>query len=375
MPASRRRLVMRRALWRVTAVAGLAAAWLVAAGEGGLSAGAPVRLAGMEFGTARSVPGKKTRGQIEIGERPDGSPFRLPVVIVSGRKPGPVVWIDALAHGDEYGGARALQEVVRRLDPETIAGHVVAVMISNPPAFQDRHRVNLDPDDIIDMGSAYPGDSGGFETERIVAALHERVRAQADYFVDLHTGGDRFKQQPFVLYTPNKGVPEARYDDLARAFGIATLWRDAAGTFKRDGIITLSTAGIPSFLLEVGGSPLDPADVPIQADAAMSFLAAARVMQGAPRRLPSYTIVTGYLVVTNGRGGFFDAAGPPPPPGRGGGAPPPSHHPLRGGGAAGGAPPPARSAPAGARSPALSPPPRGARGGARPRECPGTRRG
>src|SRR5260221_6652391 len=308
MPASRRRLVMRRALWRVTAVAGLAAAWLVAAGEGGLSAGAPVRLAGMEFGTARSVPGKKTRGQIEIGERPDGSPFRLPVVIVSGRKPGPVVWIDALAHGDEYGGARALQEVVRRLDPETIAGHVVAVMISNPPAFQDRHRVNLDPDDIIDMGSAYPGDSGGFETERIVAALHERVRAQADYFVDLHTGGDRFKQQPFVLYTPNKGVPEARYDDLARAFGIAPLWRDAAGTFKRDGIIPLSTAGIPSFLLEVGGSPLDPADVRIQADAVMSFLAAAGVMQGAPRRLPSYTIVTGYLVVTNGRGGFFDAA-------------------------------------------------------------------
>jgi predicted deacylase len=309
MRASSRGAVAAGTAFWVMVIAALAAPEMSRAA--GAPAGKSASPAVIEVGTARSAPGKTVRGYLEVGERSDGTPFRFPVVIVSGRKPGPVVWINALAHGNEYGGARALQETIRRLDPETIAGHVVAVMVSNPAAFQSLQRVNPDPDDLEDMGSAYPGDPGGFATERLVAALHERVRAQADYFIDLHTGGDHFKQHPFVLYTPNPGVPEGRYDDLARSFGVPTLWRDAAGTFKKDGIITFSTAGIPSFLLEVGGEPLDPADVRLQTDAVISFLAGAGVMAGPSRRLASYTIVTGYRIVTNSRGGFFEATARP----------------------------------------------------------------
>ena len=197
---------------------------------------------------------------------------------------------------------------MRGLDPAAMAGTVVAVMITNPPAFRGLQRVNPSLDDLADMGDAFPGRER-FATERIAAAVSAQVRRVADYFIDLHTGGDRFRQCPFLFYSLTGGVPEARYDELARGFGVAMLWRDTDRVFPNDAVTNFSAAGIPAFLLEVGGGqPLDPADLRLQAEAVRSFLRKAGLLAGEPTLLDSYTIVAGYRIVTNARGGFFDAA-------------------------------------------------------------------
>jgi hypothetical protein len=270
----------------------------------GRSGGGPVVV-----GSARGEAGRVVRGSLPVGEESDGAAVTLPVAIVMGRRPGPVVWVDAAAHGDEYGGPRALQDLVRSLDPETMSGTVVAVFLANPPAFRGLQRVNRNLDDLADMGDVFPG-RPRFATERIAAALTEQVRKTADYFVDLHTGGDRFRQHPFVFYTLTDAIAESRYDDLARGFGIPTLWRDANRIFPNDAVTTFAAAGIPAFLLEVGGGqPLDPADLRRQADAVRGFLARVGVLS--PPAAPpenSFTVVTGYRIVTNSRGGFFESA-------------------------------------------------------------------
>jgi predicted deacylase len=268
----------------------------------------PDRLELVEVGSARGAPGRTVRGSLPVAEDSDGSSIALPIAIVTGRKPGPVVWVDASAHGDEYGGPRALQDVVRSLDPETMSGTLVAVMIANVPAFRGLQRVNPSLDDLADMGDAFPGRER-FATERIALAITANVKRHAGYFIDLHTGGDRFRQHPFVFYTLVGGVPESRYDDLARGFGVPTLWRDTGRIFPSDAVTTFSAAGIPAFLLEVGGGqPLDPADLRLQAEAVRSFLRKVGVLPGEPARLSAHTIVTGYRIVTNSRGGFFEAA-------------------------------------------------------------------
>jgi predicted deacylase len=135
------------------------------------------------------------------------------------------------------------------------------------------------------------------------------VRRVAEYFIDMHTGGDRFRQHPFVFYSVTGAVPADRYDELARGFGVPTLWRDTEKIFSNDAATVFSAAGIPSFLLEVGGGqPLDPADLRLQADAVRSFLRKVGVLQGELPRPAAHTIVTGYRIVTNARGGFFEAA-------------------------------------------------------------------
>jgi predicted deacylase len=109
------------------------------------------------------------------------------------------------------------------------------------------------------------------------------VKEKADFFLDLHTGGDRFRQHPFILYSLNGAVPEERYDDLARGFGIPTLWRDTQRIFPESATAVFSAAGIPAFLVEVGGGqPLDPADIRLQADSVRNFLRKVGVLQGSP---------------------------------------------------------------------------------------------
>jgi predicted deacylase len=99
------------------------------------------------------------------------------------------------------------------------------------------------------------------------------VKRVAQYFVDFHTGGDRFRQLSFVFYSVTGAVPPDRYDELARGFGVPVLWRDTEKVFSHDATTIFSAAGIPSFLLEVGGGqPLEAKDVQFQADAARSFL-------------------------------------------------------------------------------------------------------
>jgi len=262
----------------------------------------------VEVGGTRAVPGQKVRGTLKVAEAADGTPIVLPLTIAAGRKPGPVAWVQAATHGDEYGGARALQDVVRNLDPATMSGTLIAVMISNPPAFQGLSRVNPNWDDLMDSGDAFPG-KDRFATERVAAAIHEAVKKNADFFVDMHTGGDRFRQHPFVLYSVSSGTGADRLDDLARGFGVPTLWRDTVKIFSSSASTVFSGEGIPGFLLEVGGGqPLDPADIKLQSDAVRGFLRAAGILPGAAPRLKSYTVVTGYRIVTNARGGFFDAA-------------------------------------------------------------------
>ena len=261
----------------------------------------------LQVGTARGLPGRAVRGALPVAEDSDGSPISLPVAVVTGTRPGPVVWVNAASHGDEYGGPRALQEVVRGLDPEIMSGALVAVFVANPPALRGLQRVNPSLDDLADMGDAFPG-RARFATERIAAALTENVKRAADFFIDLHTGGDRFRQHPFVFYTLTPAIPDARYDDLARGFGLPTLWRDANRIFPNDAVTTFAAAGIPAFLLEVGGGqPLDAADLRLQANAVRSFLRKAGVLPGEPSRAASTAIVTGYRIVTNSRGGFFEA--------------------------------------------------------------------
>lgn len=272
------------------------------------SARASDRWKTLVVGSARAVPGEKVRGSWAVLEEADGTPAAIPVAIITGTKPGPVVWIHALSHGDEYGGARALQEVVRDLDPRQMAGSLVAVLVANPPAFRGLQRVNPNLDDRIDLGDSWPGKAAGFATERLVAALFAKIKESADYFVDLHTGGDRFRQHPFVLYSQTGKVDRDRFDHLAMSFGIPTLWRDTGNVFSADSLSVVVNEGIPAFLVEIGGGqPLLEADIRMQAGAVLSFLRGVGVLPGSPAFEKTYLVVTQYQIVTNGRGGFFEA--------------------------------------------------------------------
>jgi len=261
-----------------------------------------------QVGTAVVRAGEVTRGRLFLLERADGSRVEAPVIVAAGRKTGPVAWLIACGHGDEFGGALALQRVARALDPEHMRGLVVLIPVANPPAFEAMRRVNPSPDDLMDFGDAFPG-RPRFATERIAAVYTDLWKQHADYVVDLHTGGEHFVQQPFVIFTVTGTVPADRMEALARSFGVATLWRDSQRIFDADISINLPAIGIPAFLLEVGGgSAMSQQQDAQQADYALNFLRGIGVVPGQAQAALAHTLVNDYRIVTPERGGFFYAS-------------------------------------------------------------------
>jgi predicted deacylase len=258
-------------------------------------------------GTAAVRAGEITRGVIPLLEYADGSPVEAQVAVVAGRERGPVAWLLACGHGDEFGGALAIQRVLRSLQPARMKGMVVAVPVANPPAFQAMRRVNPALDDLIDFGDAFPG-RPRFATERIAQTYTALWKSHADFVVDLHTGGERFVQQPFVIYTVTGVVRAERMDALARLFGVETLWRDQEKIFKSDITMNLPEMGIPAFLLEVGGgAAMSRQQDERQAEFALNFLRGVGILDGEAPRLDRHVVVDGYRIVTPARGGFFYA--------------------------------------------------------------------
>lgn len=63
----------------------------------------------IQIGEVKGIPGENVRSFIIPSEDANGTPLKLPIVIVTGNRPGPVEWIQALTHGDECGGAVSIR--------------------------------------------------------------------------------------------------------------------------------------------------------------------------------------------------------------------------------------------------------------------------
>jgi methylmalonyl-CoA/ethylmalonyl-CoA epimerase len=60
-------------------------------------------------GTASAAPGTIVRGAIPVTTLAGGTPLEIPVVVINGAKPGPVLWVDGAIHGDEPEGPLCCQ--------------------------------------------------------------------------------------------------------------------------------------------------------------------------------------------------------------------------------------------------------------------------
>ena len=194
---------------------------------------------------AEFEPGRRP-GVTRVMASVDTAPaVELPLLAVVGERPGPVFIAAAGVHGDEYEGPRALWQIADELPPSSLAGSVVALPICNPWAFAAGTRATPEPIDGINLARTFPGDPRGSPTPRLAAALLAFViRLRPSLFIDLHSGGIRYRFQPVVGY--RRGVGDAaRARAAVRAFGLPALWegRDHPGTFNsetaRCGITTL----------------------------------------------------------------------------------------------------------------------------------------
>lgn len=145
--------------------------------------------AAVEVGTARAEPGHAVRGAIRVMTLAGGSAVEIPVAIINGTKPGPVLWIDGAIHGDEPEGPLCCQHLLREVNPQDLTGTLVLVPVINVPAYEAASRGNPLDTFSHDMNRIYPGRENGYFSERIAWAHSIWMRKVADLEISIHSGG------------------------------------------------------------------------------------------------------------------------------------------------------------------------------------------
>ena len=79
----------------------------------------------------------------------------------------------------------------------------MAIPVVNPLAFAAGTRTT--PDDGLNLAHTFPGTASGSPTEQLAAAVFDQFVANADYLIDLHSGGVEYLFQPLVGFY---GEPE-----------------------------------------------------------------------------------------------------------------------------------------------------------------------
>jgi predicted deacylase len=171
-------------------------------------------------GTAAARRGTTALGALEVPAGAD-SALSIPVAVVHGVRPGPVVAFVAGSHPTEYSTSIALQRLIPRIDAAKLAGTVIIIPILNVPAFVSMSP-QVNPPDPRTMVAGYPGDSSGTRSQRAEALLTREVIARADAVIDLHGGDfDEDVGVPFAGWVRGgRPAQDSASQRLALAFGL-----------------------------------------------------------------------------------------------------------------------------------------------------------
>ncbi len=223
--------------------------------------------ASVTVGSATAARGAVATGAIVVPPGVD-SGMSIPVVVVNGAKPGPVLALVAGLHGTEYASIVALERVAGRLDPAALAGTVIIVPLVNIASFQQMVP-HVNPVDGKNMNRFYPGNPDGTQTERASYLITRQVVEQSDYLIDLHGGDLDEDLRPYSYWSPT-GRPAQ--DSVSRAmvlaFGLDHVIistdrpKDANASRYLDN--TAATRGKPAITVEAGRvGTVAPADVEV----------------------------------------------------------------------------------------------------------------
>lgn len=210
----------------------------------------------IKVGPMVAQAGQKASGTIEIpAGRDEGT--SLPISVIHGSKPGPVLALIAGNHGYEYPPIIALQNLLPRLDPQSISGTVILVHVANLPSFLKR-TIYYSPIDGKNLNRVYPGKADGTVSERIAYQITREVIEKADYVIDIHGGDGNESLRHYTYWDVKAGGPAVveRSKQMALAFGFDHIVMDSERPTDPNNSIycstTATTRGKPAITVESG---------------------------------------------------------------------------------------------------------------------------
>lgn len=161
----------------------------------------------------RIAPGQRRQIDVPVARLYTHTPLNIPVEVVHGRRPGPVMLVCGAIHGDEINGVEIVRRVLRTRSLSRLRGTLIAVPIVNVFGFVQHSRYLPDR---RDLNRCFPGSESGSLGSRVAALFRTEVADLATHIIDLHTGAIHRTNLPQVRAQLDH---HAETPAMAQAFG------------------------------------------------------------------------------------------------------------------------------------------------------------
>ena len=259
--------------------------------------------------------GERAYFTVPAGELAHKAVVQLPVIVVAGKKEGPVLWINGTVHGDELNGSYAAWELSGEIDPEQLSGTLVVTPICNPIAFECRNKISAI--DNMDMDTAFPGDPAGRRTQRIAHLIYREIKANAGAVISFHTMATPYRADPYSVRKIIPGVSDSVNqvsEGMQRAFGVVTnCVVDLRGdTNELPGVtsgaldITCMKDGIPAFMGEMGqGGKVETEYVEAAKKGILNVMRYLKMLEGPVEKPGRQVLITKRRFLRSDKGGMI----------------------------------------------------------------------
>jgi len=274
-----------------------------------IAASLHAQTANFSVGTATAAPGQKASGYLEVPAGVDPG-TNIPVVVIRGSKPGPVLALVSGAHGTEYASIIALERVIQTVKPEDISGTLIVVPLVNLASFEKKVP-HVNPVDGKSMNRFYPGKLDGTQTDRASYVITKEVVDKCDYLIDLHGGDLDEDLRPYSYWskTGNEKL-DAASRGMVLAFGldhiILTTDRPTDPNASRYLDNTSTTRGKPSIAVEAGhAGTTEPRDVEALVNGCLNVMRYLKMLPGTVTPIEHPVWIGKVDSVTSDREGIF----------------------------------------------------------------------
>jgi predicted deacylase len=175
--------------------------------------------------------GERRKVLLKIGKLYDNTEINIPVEVIRGKKPVPVLFVSAAIHGDELNGVEICKRLLDLRQLKELNGTLLVIPIVNVFGFNSLSRYLPDR---RDLNRSFPGSPNGSLASRLAHIFMTEIVKKSTHGIDLHTG---------AVHRTNMPQIRAETDDpetlrLAHAFGISVIIKSNVrdGSLRQSGL-------------------------------------------------------------------------------------------------------------------------------------------
>jgi len=162
------------------------------------------------------APGETKQIELPVVRLYTDTDICMPIHVIRGKKPGPILFVSAAVHGDELNGIEIIRRLIIQKSLRIARGTLILVPMVNVYGVLNQSRYMPDR---RDLNRCFPGSSKGSLAGIVANKFLTEIVKHCDYGIDLHTGA--IHRSNFPQIRANLKDPETL--ELAEAFGVPVL--------------------------------------------------------------------------------------------------------------------------------------------------------